>query len=242
MKQSQNTGHRGQSRDQKNISSGTRFLNSGFKIAPEGYPFIIIFLLLTIITLLISGSLWIAFIPFILTIFMIYFFRDPERVVPEGNGIFVSPADGKVILIEKVYEGKYLKDDTIEVSIFMSPFDVHVNRSPCDGTVESVVHTKGRFLSAFKHEASLQNENISMVLNTGHGRILVRQVAGFLARRAVCKVRPGDSLKMGDRYGMIKFSSRLDVYLPKDTVIKVRLNDKVKAGETILGYIEKTSH
>lgn len=209
------------------------------KLAPEGYPFIIFFSVLTIISFFLSGGIWIALLPFILTLFMLYFFRDPERVAPEGDNIFVSPADGKVILIKNVYEDNYIKDNAVEISIFMSPLNVHVNRSPCDGVVESVVHTPGKFLSAFKHEASLQNENIAMLLNTKHGKILVRQVAGFIARRAVCKVKPGDSLKKGERYGIIKFSSRLDVYLPKDTDIKVKLGDKVKAGETIIGIIRQ---
>lgn len=206
-----------------------------FKLAPEGYPYIVFFSVLTIISFFITGGIWIALLPFVLTLFMLYFFRDPERIAPEGDNIFVSPADGKVILIKDVYEDRYLKSDAIEVSIFMSPLNVHVNRAPCDGVVESVVHTKGKFLSAFKHEASLQNENIAMLLNTRHGKVLVRQVAGFVARRAVCRVKPGDTLKKGQRYGIIKFSSRLDVFLPKDADIKVKLGDKVKAGETIIG-------
>lgn len=203
------------------------------KFAPEGYPFIFGFLGFTIFISLftLSGAL----IPLALTLFMAFFFRDPERTIPEEGNIFVSPADGKVILIEKVNEGQYLKNDAVKVSIFMSPFNVHVNRAPCDGIVESVVHTPGRFLSAFKHEASLQNENIAMLLKAEHGKILVRQVAGFLARRAVCRVKPGDALKKGERYGIIKFSSRLDIYLPKETKIKVKLGDKVKAGETVIG-------
>lgn len=210
-----------------------------FKIAPEGYPFIIFFFALTILSFFLSKSIWIAFLPFLLTLFMLYFFRDPERIIPEGENIFVSPADGRVLLIENVYENQYLKSDAIEISIFMSPLDVHVNRSPCDGIVESVIYTRGKFLSAFKHEASIQNENIAMVLDTKYGKILVRQVAGFIARRAVCRVKPGESLKKGQRFGIIKFSSRLDVYLPRDTKIKVSLNEKVKAGQSILGYIEK---
>jgi phosphatidylserine decarboxylase len=207
------------------------------KLAPEGYPFIGFFSSLTIISFFLSGGIWIALLPFILTLFMLYFFRDPERIAPEGDNVFVSPADGKVILIKNVYEDNYIKDNAVEISIFMSPLNVHVNRAPCDGVVESVVHTRGKFLSAFKHEASLQNENIAMLLNTRHGKILVRQVAGFLARRAVCRVKPGDTLKKGQRYGIIKFSSRLDVYLPKDADIKVKLGDKVKAGKTIIGKI-----
>ena len=202
------------------------------KLAPEGYPFILGFLGLTILVLLFAplGAL----LTFVLTLFMVYFFRDPERRIPEGTNVLVSPADGKVILIQKVNEDKFLNGDSIEVSIFMSPLDVHVNRAPCEGVVERVVHTPGRFLSAFKHEASLQNENIAMLLTTKHGKLLVRQVAGFLARRAVCRVKPGDPLQTGERYGIIKFSSRLDIYLPEKVHIKVKLGDRVKAGETVI--------
>lgn len=206
------------------------------KFAPEGYPFIGFFAVFTAIVYA-AGGLWIAFLPFIITLFMLYFFRDPDRTTPDGDNLFISPADGTIIKIEKVREAKHLKGDSIEISIFMSPLNVHVNRAPSDGTVESVVHTKGRFLSAFKDEASIQNENIAMLLNTKHGQILVRQVAGFVARRAVCRVKPGDTLIKGQRYGVIKFSSRLDVYLPVNTGIKVKLGDKVSAGETILGTV-----
>ena len=203
------------------------------KLAPEGNPFIIGFLGLTLLVLLFAP--WGALLPFALTLFMVYFFRDPERHIPEGENVLVSPADGKIILIQKVSEDKFLKGDAVEVSIFMSPLDVHVNRAPCDGVVEGVVHTSGRFLSAFKHEASLQNENIAMLLTTKYGKILVRQVAGFLARRAVCRVKTGDSLQKGERYGIIKFSSRLDIYLPKEVQVRVKLGDRVRAGETVIG-------
>ncbi len=217
-----------------------------FKFAAEGYPFIIFFSVITVISFM-AGGLWAAVLPFILTLFMLYFFRDPERIIPEQDNIFVSPADGKVIVLTNVYENQIpflpsasktgCGDEYIKLSIFMSPLNVHVNRAPCDGTVESVVYTPGKFLSAFKPEASLQNENIAMILNTKHGRVLVCQVAGFVARRAVCRVAPGDTLKKGQRYGIIKFSSRLDVYMPKNTEIKVKLGDKVKAGGTIIGRL-----
>lgn len=205
------------------------------KLAPEGYPFILGFLTLTILVAFLAP--WGATVPSALTLFMVYFFRDPERRAPERENIVVSPADGKVILIQDVFEEKFLKSDAVEVSIFMSPLNVHVNRAPCDGSVQAVVHTPGKFLSAFKPEASLQNENIAMLLDTKYGKVLVRQVAGFLARRAVCRVKPGDSLRMGERYGIIKFSSRLDLYLPKSAQLKVKLGDKVKAGETVIGEI-----
>ncbi len=203
------------------------------KLAPEGYPFILVFLALTVAAAFLMP--WGVPVPIVLTLFMLFFFRDPERRVPEEADILVSPADGKVILIRSMYEERFLKSDAIEVSIFMSPLDVHVNRAPCDGSVEAVVRTPGKFFSAFKQEASLQNENIAMLLNTKYGRILVRQVAGSLARRAVCRVKPGDTVRKGERYGIIKFSSRLDLYFPKNTLIKVALGDRVKAGETIIG-------
>lgn len=219
------------------------------KFAPEGFPFILgTFLITAIVSVFLLWSLKVgsynftfyflvltSFFFFALTIFMAFFFRDPERKIPEGEGIFVSPADGKVILIRDVYEKDYLKADSKEVSIFMSPLDVHVNRAPCDGKVTVVKYSPGRFIAAYKDESSIMNENIVMVLEGKQGRVLVRQVAGFIARRAVCKAKVGDVLKRGERYGIIKFGSRLDVYMPKDTKILVKLGDKVKAGETVIG-------
>lgn len=207
------------------------------KIAREGYPFIIFFLALTIA----MSFIWIWAVPpaFVLMLFMVFFFRDPERVIPEREDIFVSPADGKVITIERVREEIYLKRDALVVSIFMSPFNVHVNRSPCDGMVRSVVYSKGRFLSAYKQEAYLRNENVVILLETDHGDIIVRQVAGFLARRVVCRAKEGDFLKKGERFGIIKFSSRVDLYLPLNTTLYVKIGDKVRAGETIVGEIKK---
>lgn len=206
------------------------------RIAREGYPFIVFFVAVTVI----SYFVWIWAFPvaFSLMIFMFFFFRDPERVIPEGEDIFVSPADGKIIMIEEVKEDRYLKINLRMVSIFMSPFDVHVNRSPCEGRVKSVIYSPGRFLSAFKHEASLENENITMILNTEYGDVIVRQVAGFLARRAVCRVKEGDTLKRGERFGIIKFSSRVDLFLPLNAAIRVRLGERVKAGETIIAELE----
>jgi phosphatidylserine decarboxylase len=207
-----------------------------FKFAPDGYPFIIIFALITVL-IYFFGKPWIAILPLIITLFMVLFFRDPERKIPEGEGIFVSPADGKVILIKDVYEKDYLKAESKEISIFMSILNVHVNRSPCDGKVSLVKHSSGKFLVAHKDAASMENENTVMVLEGKDGKIVVRQVAGFLARRIVCRAEVGDELRRGERYGMIKFGSRLDVYLPKDVKIKVKAGDKVRAGETILGQM-----
>lgn len=208
-----------------------------FKFAREGYPFIFIFALLTIVSA-VFGGLWLIPFPLAILIAMCFFFRDPERITPEGRGIFYSPADGKVILIRETEENELLKDRALEISIFMSPANVHINRSPCKGTVKDVKHYPGRFLAAFRQEASMLNEHITMLLATDYGDVVVKQVAGFLARRAVCRVKPGDFLEQGQRFGLIKFSSRVDIFLPLTTQIKIKLNDKVKAGETVLGIIE----
>jgi len=207
-----------------------------FMIAPEGWPFVVVFALLAIATGVVLRP-WLSIFPVLLLCFMLFFFRDPERMVPQDAGVFVSPADGEVVLVKEVYEDRYLKADTVMISVFMSPFNVHVNRAPMDGVVLDVVHVPGKFMAAFKEEASLANEHINMVMEGDLGRILVRQVAGFLARRAVCRVKPGDQLKRGERYGVIKFGSRLDIYLPKGTSISVAVNDRVTAGETILGAV-----
>ena len=209
-----------------------------FKFAPEGYPFFFIFALAALITA-VFGKPWMIAVPLVLLLFMFFFFRDPERIATENKNAFYSPADGKVILIKETFENEMLNEKALKVSIFMSPFDVHVNRAPCNGVVKDVKHYPGKFLAAFKPESSISNEHITMLLESEHGKIVVRQVAGFLARRAVCRVKPGDLLKQGQRYGIIKFSSRLDIFLPLHTQIKVKLNDKVKAGETVLGIIEK---
>ena len=209
---------------------------SGMKFAPEGYPFIIFFGLVTIAAAFLGGTFF-ASLPLILTVFMLYFFRDPERLIPDDENVFVSPADGKVILIRDVHEPKYLRADVKEISIFMSPMNVHVNRVPCDGRVKTVKHNEGGFCAAYKDEASVCNENIEMVLETEYGDVLVRQVAGFVARRAVCRKKEGDVLTRGERYGVIKFSSRVDMYIPGNANMRVKLGDVVKAGETIIGEV-----
>ena len=208
------------------------------KLAPDGYPFIILFAFITILVY-IFGKPWMAVLPLTVTLFMALFFRDPDRTIPVAKGVFVSPADGKVILIKDVDEKDYLKAESKEISIFMSIFNVHVNRAPCDGNVSLVKHSPGKFLVAHKDAASIENENTVMVLQGKDGKILVRQVAGLVARRIVCKVKAGDMLRRGERYGMIKFGSRLDVYLPKETEIQVRAGDKVKAGQTVLGILTR---
>ncbi|ACI21255.1 phosphatidylserine decarboxylase family protein [Thermodesulfovibrio yellowstonii] len=172
----------------------------------------------------------------ILSLFFLYFFRDPERTPPADPNVVVSPADGKVISIKQHGESFCDKGHT-EISIFMSPFDVHVNRAPFDGIVKEVVYTPGKFFSAFKEKAYRENENIKITIQTQHGNIVVRQVAGFVARRVVCWIKEGDSLNKGERFGMIKFSSRVDICLPSFFKINVKVGDKVKAGKNIIASI-----
>lgn len=207
------------------------------RIAPEGFPYVTAAVILTFAVYFI-GKPWMALFPLVIFLYMLLFFRDPERIIPEDRDTFVSPADGKIILIKDTIEEVYTGEKVKQISIFMSVFNVHVNRSPCDGRVDKVKHTPGGFRAAYTNEAELSNENIAMLLNTGYGKILVRQVAGLIARRAVCRVSPGDSLKKGQRYGIIKFGSRVDIYLPEDVRVKVVLGQKVKAGETVLAAID----
>jgi phosphatidylserine decarboxylase len=203
------------------------------RFAPEGYPFIAAFGALSVLAYLLAGP-WAAAPALALTAFMLYFFRDPERSPLEPEG-YLSPADGKVIKIERIYEENYLKANALLISIFMSPLNVHVNRAPCVGRVLEVRHTPGSFRSAYRDEAYLKNENVAMLLEAESGeRVLVRQVAGSLARRVVCRARPGDVLGRGERYGIIKFSSRLDIFLPGEAEARVAFNDRVRAGETVL--------
>ncbi len=172
--------------------------------------------------------------------FVLFFFRDPERRVPSVPGVLVSPADGKVVQIGEVDEPEFLGQRAHRVGIFMSPLNVHVNRAPCDGEVEAVAHRPGRFLRADKESASSENERTSLVLRNaagGRARIVVRQIAGVLARRIVCDVAVGERLERGERFGMVKFGSRAEVYVPADSGFEwsVRVGQRVRGGETVLG-------
>ncbi|MBI4844305.1 MAG: phosphatidylserine decarboxylase family protein [Nitrospirae bacterium] len=210
------------------------------QFAKEGYPFILFFFALTLLSLFLRlRYLSPAFL--ILTLFMLYFFRDPERTASTGEGGFIAPADGRIVQIRETIEDELSNEKMMEVSIFMNAFNVHVNRAPCDGVVKEVKYYPGRFMAAWSEEASKANEHITMLLDTEHGGIVVRQVAGLLARRAVCRVKPGERLSRGERFGIIKFSSRVDIFLPLNTEIKVKLNDRVKAGETIIAVRNQRS-
>lgn len=173
-----------------------------------------------------------------LTVFSLNFFRDPDRTIA-ANGrplenLIVSPADGKIVLVKQVDEPEYLKGPATLVSIFMSPLNVHVNRAPITGRVEYVRHVKGEFLVASDSEAVHRNERAMIGMSSGSHHLLFAQVAGYIARRIVCPLKVGDSLKAGERFGMIKFGSRVDIYLPPEVRLLAKIGETVKAGETVL--------
>lgn len=206
-------------------------------VAREGYPFIGLAAFVTIVFALLDYDTA-AFGAMALTIFVLYFFRDPDRITPEAEDALVAPADGKVILVEKVFDDKFVNEHVYKISIFMNIFNVHVNRCPFPGTVESVSYSPGRFYSANTERGALENEYGAVTMSTAAGcRFAVVQVAGLIARRIVCWAEKGDSLKRGERFGLIRFGSRVDLYLPQKTQVEVRVGQKVKAGETLLGYL-----
>jgi phosphatidylserine decarboxylase len=172
-------------------------------------------------------------------VFFLNFFRDPRRTPPAGTGLVVSPADGRVIVAEQsVDEPRFLRTRAVKVSVFMSPLDVHVNRSPVDGEVIGVHYNEGKYFAAFADKASLDNEQNAVVMRTAEGRgVAFVQIAGFLARRIVCRVRAGDRCSRGERVGMIKLGSRVDVFIEGDVELSVKLGDRVTAGETVLGVL-----
>ena len=178
-------------------------------------------------------------IAILIIIFTLNFFRDPERKAPDRNDVVVSPADGKVLFVKDIVDNKFLNDKAKMISIFMSPLNVHVNRIPVDGIVERVEYHKGEYIAAFEDKASEVNERSEIVISGKYGKVLFTQVAGFVARRIVYELNVGDSVKMGERFGMIKFGSRVDVIVPVNWTPKVKQGDVVSAGETILFELNK---
>lgn len=173
-------------------------------------------------------------LPIALLIFTLNFFRDPERITPAGENIVISPADGTVLFVKNVVDNKFIKGKAKQISIFMSPINVHVNRIPISGTVEYVHYHKGEYIAAFEDKASEINERAEFVIVNDKGKVFFTQVAGFVARRIVYELKEKDSVKIGDRFGMIKFGSRVDIIVPFEWIEKVKKDDKVSAGETIL--------
>ncbi len=211
--------------------------NYGIPVAAEGWPFI---LPLAAITALCFFLGWIipAWVLCVLTLFVLYFFRDPKRTIPQGEGLVVSPADGKVIVIKDVFEPDYLKQEMKQISIFLSVFNVHVNRTPYGGVVETVKYNPGKFHVASVDKASLDNEQTALVIEGGGRKVLVKQIAGLIARRIVCYAKPGDRLATGERYGLIRFGSRVDLFLPRDADLRVQVGDRIKGGRDVIGVLK----
>jgi phosphatidylserine decarboxylase len=205
-------------------------------IAKPGIPFVLAGLVATALAGFFNG--WIAIILGLATCFVIWFFRDPERSIPTDDGLIVAPADGKIVQIREEREERFLKAPVIRVSIFLNIFDVHVNRMPCAGKIQKIVYHAGKFLSAHLDKASSENEHQAVLIEASTGQqLVVVQIAGLIARRIVSWIQPGDSLERGQRFGMIRFGSRVDTFLPVGTKLRVQRGDRVKGGETILGEL-----
>jgi phosphatidylserine decarboxylase len=211
---------------------------AGVPFAKEGFPFIGAAAGITLI------AWWLGWIPVavvgaMLTLFVSWFFRNPLRRVPQGPGLVVAPGDGVVLAVEEEFEPRYLKDRAVRISIFLNVFDVHINRMPCEGIVENVQYQPGLFLVASKPHATVKNEQNAVMIKTVEGaKVLCVQVAGLIARRIVCWVNPKDRAVRGERYGLIRFGSRMDTYLPVGTAIRIAVGNRVTGGETILGELQ----
>jgi len=215
----------------------TRFRNK-LPVAREGLPFIFIGCALTFLLLYVGFQI-VAVFAGILSLLTIYFFRDPERARDCDDKTVLTPADGKIIDIKTLNDGQnLLGGPAVKISVFMTIFNVHVNRVPISGSISKIDYRSGSFFSANLDKAAEQNESNRITLETENGRrIVFVQIAGLIARRIVCWVKEGDRVKTGQRFGLIRFGSRLDIYLPVDSRICAQVNHRVKAGKTILGYI-----
>jgi len=213
-------------------------------IAREGWTLIVIGIVLTVV-LVWAATRWdnwptfvLSLIFGVLTIFTVFFFRDPERTVPLTPNVLVAPADGKIVAIDTLETHPHIGGRTLKVSIFLSIFDVHVNRVPISGTIDYVNYNPGKFLAAFNDKASLLNEQTEIGLTTEDGqKVVFKQIAGFIARRIVCKLREEDRVTTGDRFGMIRFGSRTDLLIPADSRLNVSMGDRVKGGKTVIGSL-----
>jgi len=216
------------------------------KVAKEGIPFIVIFLAVTagafaLVWWLAGPWAWVVgVIGWVLTGWCVWFFRDPERATPSDPGALISPADGVVCMIGKAEAPPELgigAGSFERVCVFMNVFNVHVNRVPCDGVIEKAAYTSGKFFNASLDKASLDNERMAVAMKTRSGqRVIFVQIAGLIARRIVCRLKGGESVRAGERFGLIRFGSRVDVYMPPGSRVAVSLGQKTVAGETILAH------
>jgi phosphatidylserine decarboxylase len=210
--------------------------NHHWPIAKEGFPFLIPAALLTVVLGLMGWKL-LTFLGILFTLFIAFFFRNPKRKIPSLENIIISPADGRIIYVGECEEDRFLKEKLLKVSIFMSLFNVHMNRSPLSGKVLERSYLPGQFLVANVEKSSLLNEQNAVILETEDRlKILLIQIAGFVARRIVCYAKAGDTLRRGEIFGLIRFGSRVDLYLPKEVEPIVRVGQHVKGGESIIGY------
>jgi len=211
--------------------------NKDTVFAKEGHVWILIPLALFMVTLPL-GRWWLTLPLALFTLFSAYFFRNPERIIPPDPAAYLSPADGRVLSVGKVREDRYLQQEMQKISIFMSPLDVHVNRVPRTGTVVDVIYHPGKFISANLDKASLDNEQAATIVKDQQGRpYMFVQIAGFIARRIVNYARAGKEIEAGQRVGLIRFGSRLDLYLPLEAEVWAKPEQRVRAGETILGRL-----
>lgn len=213
-------------------------------MALDGLPFIgaaglILIILGVIASFTGSNIIWgFTYAEALLLLFIIFFFRDPDRVTPEGEGLIISAADGRVVLIKEVSFPELSDEKLIQVSVFLSVFNVHVNRIPVSGVVDEIKYYPGKFLAAWNDKASLENEQTLISIDTGTKKIYFKQIAGLIARRIVWKLESGQSVSAGERFGLIRFGSRVDILLPLNSEIRVKIGDKVKGGETVIGVID----
>ena len=205
-----------------------------FAVVKDGYPYIIIFVILAFVIAYTFNPIY-AVIPAFLACYLAYFFRNPKRNIMFDDDILYSPADGRVMAIEDIFDDEYLEEDAIKVTIFLSVFNVHVNRSPMKGEIKYQRYTCGGFVPAYKKAASFENERHAIGLENDKNRILVIQIAGLLARRIVSWVTLGHNLAQGQCYGMIKFGSSTELVMPKSVEVLVKKGDIVTGGVTVIG-------
>lgn len=207
-------------------------------VAKEGYPFIAGAFLFFFIVYLLGAPCWLNFILLAFFVFTVAFFRDPNRRCSGVGNEVLCPADGTIVSIDHYEKDRFLDEPTVKISIFMSPFNVHVNRAPLAGTVENIIYNEGKYFNAKSEKASLDNEQNALIMKLKNGRrIVVNQIAGLIARRIVCRVGTGTLLGRGERFGIIRFGSRVDLHLPPDTKVLCGVGERVYAGDTIMGVI-----
>ena len=206
------------------------------RIDPAGWPFIGGAFVLAVVAAFLLST-WLGIVLLVLSAFFLFFFRDPDRVVSAPAHSVLSPADGRVMVAGAPTGQQFPEGSWQQVSIFLSPMDVHVNRMPIGGRVTKVVYHPGRFLPAYKEQAGDLNEYTEVAVNHDGQTIVFRQIVGILARRIVCRVKVGDEVKAGDRFGVMKFGSRMDIFLPTTAAVKVKVGDKVVAAQTVIAEL-----